>query len=51
MGYDNDGHDNVVWNYLNGWFAYSVENNVVIEELEKDRKQLVIPMPSYISCL
>ncbi len=34
---NSDAHDNIVWNVLKGWFAYAVENYVVVEELGKDR--------------
>ena len=30
VGYNNDGHQNLIWNYMNGWFAYSIENMVKI---------------------
>ena len=35
IGYNFNTHDNIVWNYLFGWFAYSVDNLLVIESLNK----------------
>ena len=37
IGYNNDSHDNLVWNYVNGWFGYTIENLLIIEQLGKDR--------------
>ena len=51
IGYNNDSHDNLVWNFVNGWFAYTVENLVVMEELGKARKQKIIPFTENISVL
>lgn len=28
IGYNNNGHQNLIWNYMSGWFAYSIENMV-----------------------
>jgi len=41
----------VVWNYYFGWFAYSVENLIIVEDLEKERKQRIITLPDFISVL
>lgn len=38
IGYNNDAHENVVWNYMKGWYAYAVENVIVIEDLKKERQ-------------
>jgi len=50
-GYNNDGHHNLVWNYQLGWFAYTLENMIIIEELSKERKQKVVTLPDLISVL
>ena len=26
--------DNLIWNYVEGWFAYTCENLIIIEEFE-----------------
>lgn len=41
----------MVWNYQKGWFAYACENMVIIEELQKERKQKIITLPDQISVL
>jgi len=51
VGYNNDAHSNIVWNVPGGWFAYAVENYLVIEQLLSQRSQKVITLPDYISCL
>jgi len=51
VGFNNDSHDNVVWNYLQSYIAYSVENIVVIEQLSKERRQKLITLPEQISVL
>lgn len=40
-----------MWNYVNGWFAYTVENMVIIEELQRERKQKIIPLNDQISTM
>ena len=37
VSFNNDAHDNVVWNYIQGWFAYSTSNIVIVETLSKTR--------------
>ncbi|KRX04875.1 WD40-repeat-containing domain [Pseudocohnilembus persalinus] len=51
IGYNNDSHENIVWNYMKGWFAYAVENIIIIEYLDKERTQKIIQLPDYISCM
>ena len=33
IGYNNNCHDNLVWNFMYGWFAYTCENLIIVEEL------------------
>ncbi|KAL4455065.1 hypothetical protein ABPG74_006447 [Tetrahymena malaccensis] len=51
ISFNNESHDNVVWNYMAGWFAYSSQNLIIIENLTKVRKQRIINLPDQISCL
>ncbi|EGR29688.1 notchless, putative [Ichthyophthirius multifiliis] len=51
ISYNNDSHENVVWNYMCGWFAYTTQNFIIIENLTKNRNQKIITLPDQISCL
>lgn len=51
IGYESYGHDNLVWNYVFGWFAYTIDNLVIVETLNKERTQKIIPLPEKIGTL
>lgn len=51
IGYNNDAHENVVWNSPGGWFAYGSENYLVIEQLTAERNQRLMNFSDLISCL
>jgi hypothetical protein len=41
----------LVWNYVFGWFAYTIDNLVIVETLNKERTQKIIPLPEKIGTL
>ena len=45
MGLEAFSHDHLVWNYVFGWYAYVLDNLIVVEQLGKERAQKIIPMP------
>jgi hypothetical protein len=51
VGCESYNHDNLVWNYVFGWYAYTLDNLIVIETLNKERSQKIIPMPERIGSL
>lgn len=51
ISFNNEAHDNVVWNYMTGWFAYSSQNMIIVETLSKNRKQKIINLPDFVSCM
>lgn len=51
VSFNNDAHDNVVWNYMTGWFAYTSQNMIIVETLTKGRTQKIINLPDQVSCL
>ena len=36
---------------MQGWFAYSIDNLIVVEDLKKERSQKIITLPDYVSCM
>lgn len=51
MGLEAHSHDHLVWNYVFGWYAYVLDNLIVVEQLGKERSQKIIPMPEKIGQL
>mgnify|MGYP006898485681 CR=1 FL=1 len=51
LGQEVYGHDNVVWNWVMGWFAYTLDNLLIIDVLGKDRVQKIIPLPEKLGQL
>jgi WD40 repeat protein len=51
VGFNHNAHDNLIWNYLYGWFAYSCDNLMIIESLNKERCQKTVPLSEPIGCM
>jgi|JI6StandDraft_1071083.scaffolds.fasta_scaffold15474_5 hypothetical protein len=51
MGLEAFSHDHIVWNYVFGWYAYVLDNLIIVEQLGKERAQKIIPMPEKIGQL
>ena len=44
--------NNIVFNKINKWYAYTVNNKIIIEFLENERKQIIIEdSQDELSCL
>ena len=41
----------MVWNWVMGWFAYTLDNLLIVDVLGKDRVQKIIPMPEKLGQL
>ena len=51
MGLGGDNHDQVVWNFMYGWYAYIYDNLIIVESLNKARSQRIITLPEKLSSL
>jgi hypothetical protein len=42
MGYSTNSYKNLIYNKDKSWFAFTVNNKVVVEHLEENRRQTIL---------
>jgi hypothetical protein len=50
LGYNTKPH-NLLWNELRGYLVFSLENMVILEQLDSGKKQKIVHFPQTVTCL